>query len=622
MANRQPVSGAPLVDAGLPKPEVAVVAQPVESFRTPQVDQQAAQLIDALSRVAPALGALGEIVQTNSNEKNRQAGLDTAAKLYAEGKKYGDEVRAGRMPANKSPFFMAGLREQEGRLQADRFYFDFLSAYGNSEEMQTTTDPAAFDNFQRQFYTKWQQDHATDLTQQDPYFLRGFASKADAAIGDVQREFASSLPNRALKTGGDAHFQEVFNSILTEVGRHSTRAALSQAITAHNDDALARGLPGAVANKSTIDAVVGAAKALHDVSILDLLDPTNPDSIKSGPANARSTLGSTRYAVKVLQGDENQAGAYEQIAGEVQTRQNRDWTTEQHEQANGVDNVLRQVNARLSASQDPYNVDLSDLKDQMNRIDPSKVALVTAIQQGAVEGKDNSDNPQVVRDLYRRVFDPDNGENYTSYTDAAAALQHRDVSRSSYTTLLGLIADRESRNARGESDPLKNVMKTETERLFADEYGANPGTEVRWRQGQMVAEMIHRYLVYRQGEGKGKTEDQVRTWIHQTIDENAPYFFGDVLQGNNGYGSVPRARIDSAKPSPSSQAAPQPVDPKKQLVTDSAVIRNITAEVAQVEAHRRSGFSSRTIEVLRRNGIPPKLAAIKAFLQAQTPLLH
>ena len=617
MANRQPVSGAPLVDAGLPKPEVAVVAQPVESYRTPQVDQQAAQLIDALSRVAPALGALGEIVQTNSNEKNRQAGLDTAAKLYAEGKKYADEVRAGRLPANKSPFFMAGLREQEGRLQADRFYFDFLSAYGNSEEMQTTTDPAAFDNFQRQFFTQWQQDHATDLTQQDPYFLRGFATKADAAISDVQQDFARSLPGRALKTGGDAHFQELYNAILAEQGRHSTREQLINAITAHNDAATARGLPGSVVNKATVDAIVGVAKALHDTSILDLLDPRT--GVQSGPPGARATLGSTRYASKVLNGDENQPGAYDQIAGEAQTRKSRDWTNQEHEQTTQVEDILREVNARLSSSKDPFNVDLSDLKDRMNRADPTKVSLIDAISQGAVQAVDNTDNPQIVRDLYRRVFDPDQGENYTSYADAAAALQQRGISKPSYTTLLGLIADRDSRDARGERDPLKAVVQKETERLFANEYGANPDDEVRWRQGQMVAEMIHRYLLYRQGEGKNKTEDQVRTWIHQTLDENAPYFFGQSLTG---FGDIPRARIDSAKPTPPPPAGPQPVDPKKQLVTDSSVIRSIAAEAEQYERGRRSGFSSRTIEVLRRNGIPPKLDAVKAFLQAQIPLLH
>lgn len=619
MANRQPVSGAPLVDAGLPKPEVAVVAQPVESFRTPAVDQQAAQLLDALSRVAPALGDLGALVQTQSNEKNRQAGLDTANKLYAEGKKYGDEVRAGRLPANKSPFFMAGLREQEGRLQADRFYFDFLSAYGNSEEMQTTTDPAAFDNFQRNFYADWQKQNG-DPSQNDPYFLRGFATKADAAIADVQQDFARSLPGRAVKTGGDAFFQEVYNAALMEQGRHSTREAFIAAITQHADAAIARGLPGTVVNKATVDAIVGVAKALHDTSILDLLDPRT--GIQVGPPNARASLGSTRYASKVLNGDENQPGAYDQIAGEAQTRKSRDWVNQEHEQNTTVESILREVNDRLAGSKDPFNVDLSDLKDRMNVADPTKVSLIDAISQGAVQAVDNTDNPQIVRDLYRRVFDPDSGENYTSYSDAAAALQQRSISKASYTTLLGLIADRDSRNARGESDPLKNVAKNETDLMFANEYGANPDDEIRWRQGQAEAEVIHRYLLYRQAEGKNKTEDQVRQWIRQTVDEVAPTFFGD---SQTGFKDIPRARFDSAganKPVQSPNPGPQNVDPAKHLVTDSSVIRSIVAELAQVEAGRRSGFSSRTIEVLRRNGIPPKRDAIRAFLQSQQPLLH
>jgi len=268
-------------------------------------------------------------------------------------------------------------------------------------------------------------------------------------------------------------------------------------------------------------------------------------------------------------------------------------------------------------SADPHTVDISDLKDQMNTADPSKVSMLIQMQTNFSQGE-LTDAPLEVAHLFRNLYDPADGDHYTTMADAAALLSLGHISRETYSTLTNAIKARDDNNASGVSDPLKTFGIKQMQSMFESEYGADPGDEVRQRSAEAVDEFVHQYLLYRASpEGKKANEDQVRTWINNKRAEIAPHF----LIEPETFKQVPRARIEG-EPAPGKPAGPQPVDPAKQPVADAQTIRRIAAEFAEKQAGRRAGYSAQTISILRRYIAAPDSASVQTFITQQLKLIH
>src|ERR1043166_7835872 len=167
------------VDSGIPQPELRPAASPIDTFVHTDAGQQTEQLAQGLAQLSPALGRFSDVLTEKQAQADYEAGSQKARELSQSAKSFKDAIQAGKITPNQSPWFMAGLKEQFGRLAADRMNFEFLTAAAQDENLQTTTNPADFDAFYSKFLGQWQQNNL-DPDSRDRFFEKGFGSKSDA----------------------------------------------------------------------------------------------------------------------------------------------------------------------------------------------------------------------------------------------------------------------------------------------------------------------------------------------------------------------------------------------------------------------------------------------------------
>src|ERR1041385_4497116 len=132
------------VDSGISAPALKPAASPVETFVQPNAGKQVEQLAQGLATLAPSLGHLSDVLSQRKSEADFSAGQQKARELAQNAKDFKEAIRQGKITPNQSPWFMAGLREQFGRLAADRMNFEMLTAAGEEGHFQTTTHPDGF----------------------------------------------------------------------------------------------------------------------------------------------------------------------------------------------------------------------------------------------------------------------------------------------------------------------------------------------------------------------------------------------------------------------------------------------------------------------------------------------
>src|ERR1051325_3444751 len=273
------------VDSGISAPALKPAASPVETFVQPNAGKQVEQLAQGLAMRVLSLVHLSDVLSQRKSEADFSAGQQKARELAQNAKDFKEAIRQGKITPNQSPWFMAGLREQFGRLAADRMNFEMLSAAAQDDTLQSSVNPADFDSFVQKFTQQWQHDNLNE-GDRDLHFEQGFGSKADAYVADAQREFAAQLAGRVVKFAGDGHFSEVINNVMTEWGRHTSPEQIGAGITDLNDAAIARGMSGDLVNQMTVDAVIAVAKRTNDSSLLGLLD-----HIRSGKQDSKGNRG-------------------------------------------------------------------------------------------------------------------------------------------------------------------------------------------------------------------------------------------------------------------------------------------------------------------------------------------
>jgi len=586
------------VDSGIGPAGLRPVASPVDTFVPQTADaHQLEQLAQGLAALSPALGRFSDVLAKRTAEEQFEAGKKRARELTESAKSFRDAIRDGKITPDQSPWFMAGLREQFGRLAADRMNFDFQTALAKDEKMQSTTEAADFDAFYQSFATGWMKDNL-DEGDRNAQFEQGFGNRADAYLADNQRQFASQLAGRVVKFAGDGHFSEVFNSIRTELGRGTSLDTLGAAITAMNDEAVAKGLNGRLVNERTVEAVVAAARRLNDTSILGLLD-----TIQSGPLDGkRSALSATRTGAAAVEEAEND------IAQENQVAMNREHQRAEQAKDQAVEGIFGQAVQLLDQANDPHNVDLKPLRQMMQQIAPEKVPLMLQLQD-AWSDRTLADDPLQVASAFRRVYTPHAGEHYTSLEEASALLANREMSVPTWRSLVNEIQsrDNEGGTSRFEKDPLLKAAQRQIRAMFVSELGIE-GPEMRLKAEEAVDEFTMRYIRWRRGSGKDMNEEQVRTWMHDTRNE--------VFKSKSGasnlrdFDRIPQANLRPTRP-----------DYTKQLVTDPSNLRLLEEEVERVLQNGRGGFSPQSISVLQYAGIAPDVNAVRDFIRVQRGFL-
>jgi len=583
------------VDSPTGPARLATPASPVDTFAPDTASaQKLDQLAQGLSTLSPALGRLSDTLAERQAASDQQAGAQKARELAASAKSFKEAVDAGRLLPSQSPWFMAGLREQFGRLAADHQAADFTVAMAKDPNMQSTTNPEDFDKFYSQFSQQWSQQNLGDSDTQDPHFIKGFGARSDAYLVDARQQFSSQLAGRVVRVAGDQQFSEALNSILTELGRGTSQEAIGQSLTQLNDEAVARGVDGTLVNQMTSEAIIQAAKRLGDQNVLGLLD-----QVHSGPALAtgtRATLGTTRF------GADARDKAIDDIGAENQARANRQYQIEERGKAQAVDAIFTQATQALEAADDPHNADLSTYRAQLETVAPEKVPMLFQMQD-AWNSHELKDDPTVVASLFRRIYTQDPGEAPTSIEDASAVLADRKMSIPTYREMVNDIQQRQEHGSPIDRDPLLKQGQQQVKSMFVSEFGFDT-PDMRRRAEEAVDEFTMRYIRWRTGPGKDATEEQARTWIH---DARTSVFASKSSASDlRDFKKIPQANLGPSVP-----------DASKQLVTDPSNIRLVQQEFDEIVSRKRSQFSSSAIQVLNYAGIRPTAADVKEFLQNQ-----
>lgn len=588
------------VDSPVGAAALRPAAAPVDTFVQTAEGKSLEQLAQGLAALSPALGRFSDVLSQRKAEGDFAAGTKKARELSESAKTFKEAIKNGLITPNQSPWFMAGLREQFGRLAADRMNFEMLTTMANDETMQTSTNASDFDAFAQNFTQQWQENNL-DPGNRDLHFEKGFGSKADAYLADAQRTFAAQLAGRVVKYAGDGHFSEVLNNVMAEWGRHATPETIGASITELNDAAVARGMGGDLVNKMTIDAVISAAKRTNDPEMLNLLDHIM--SNKADSKGKRPSLSSITYGAKALYGDENSPGAFVEIAAENQTRNSREHAAAELKKTQAVEGLL--TNAWQALDKTNGQADLKVVRDQMMSVAPEKVSMLYEMQN-AWNDHTLRDEPLEAASAFRRVFTVNPGESYTTLEDAAAMLANRQLSIPTYRQLVNDIQERDKEGNRFEKDNMLKSAQSQIRRMFGVEFGGTGEMPNANRLAEeAVDEFSMRYIRWRSGPGKDADEKTVRTWIH---DARLEVFSSKTnADASKDFEQVPHANM-----------GPQPPNPDEMLVTDPTNLDLLETELGEIINHQgRNGFSPQAISVLQYAGIAPTAEAVQEFLKKQ-----
>jgi uncharacterized protein YcbK (DUF882 family) len=584
-------------NTGLPTPALQPVASPTNSFEHTTSGQQLDQLARGLATLSPAVARYSDTLAEQKANNDFAEGQRKAKELADSAKEFKDAIRKGQITPDKSPWFMAGLREQFGRLAADRMNQALVVAVANDEQLQSTTNVADYDAFASKFLGDWQ-DQNVDPKDRDGQFDKGFGSKAEAYIADSGRQFASQLAGRVVKHAGNAHFSEVMNEVINERGRHVTNETIGASISALNDAAIARGVGGQLVNDMTVEAITAAAKRMNDPTILEIAD-----HVMSGPAGkgGRTSLSTTRTGSAAIEEAENQ------IASENQARINREYQATQQERDKNVDTILGAAVTALEGTDNPHAVDLKTFREQMTKVSPEKVNLLYQLQD-AWSDRTLVDDPLQVASAFRRIYTPNAGESYTTMEEAAAMVANRQMGKDSYRAIVNEMQQREANGGKSpfEHDPLFKGAQRQVRAMFTSEFGFE-GPQKRQLAEEAVDEFSMRYIRWRSGPGKDASEAEARTFIHDTRLE--------VFRAKSGVSEV--RDLDKL---PEANLGPTTPDPNKRLITDPSNIHMLEDELDQIEGHKKNGFSAQALDVLAYAGLltlPPDLKAIRALIKVQ-----
>lgn len=578
------------VDSGIPTPVLKPAAAPVDTFVQPAAGKDLEQLAQGLAQLSPALGRFSDVIAKQTADADFSKGQQKARDLAQSATSFRDAIRSGAIMPSESPWFMAGLHEQFGRLAADRMNFDLMNAMTQDENLQTTTDPADFDKFLTQFTGQWQKDNL-DATQRDSHFDQGFGAKSDAYIADAQRTFASQLGSRVQHFAGDGHFSEVMNTILTESGRHTSPDQIALDISGLMDRAVnGMGSSGELINQRTVDAVVATAKRLNDSSILDLLDHIQTG--KADKSGNRPSLATTKYGADAS----DQAG--QDIATENAQRQSAVWAAHQHAKEQATSSVF---NDFVSGA--------ANMGAAISRLtalgDGDKVTTLYQIGD-AMRDHTYVDDPRTVASLFRRIHSVDSGETYTTVDEASRALAQKSITAQTYRSV---VSDLDERERNGGVDPLEHDGlfkrgRTELYQLFVDEFGTNT-QQTRFRGGNARDQFYMDYVNYRHGQGKDATAQQSEQWL---IEEKRVLFARFADKTN--FGEAGQA------PAPTG-GGPLLPNPAKEPLALPSDIEALAQEWTDVTRGRRNSLSARSMFILQYSGVHAEPNAISEFINQQ-----
>ena len=538
---RSQSTGAPLVGTGIQSPGVSVVAQPVDTFVRPAVNTQAEQLAQALGRLSPALGELGNTLQEKENVQQTEAGRVRAAELARAGKDYATEVRAGRLPANNSPFFMAGLHEVQGQNLADRFASDFQVAMDADASLKTSTNLQDFRTFSSRFTSAWAKEHGLDTA--DTRLLTGFSGKANAWIANYEHAFAAGLAGKSQQQMAEAVYTQIRTHVMSELRRGTSIDAIAADFTSQFKFWTGLGANGRTLNQTQFTAALSAADELSKSSsasdriaamrVLDVLR-----KVPGGPSGA-GALPDQPWAAQTW------AQALNSVADNVAQGDIR--ASQAHQAEVLAQGDLIQKDMIAFRSQNRYG-SVQDFITRMNVVDPDRVDSLLSLDSAMQAGPYQSN-----RRLYEHLFHAIWNNGNVTQQSIANSVHQGGLTIADGEDLIGQFTT--SREAREGKSPLNDTALTrvlsQIPRLFTQTLPGANGSFFQAENGEAIsavsATLQYDYYNWRTLDPKGQaaTASEQIVWLNTHLDllgqtHRGPYAQPGTL---NPIGTVGPARL-------------------------------------------------------------------------------
>jgi hypothetical protein len=584
------------VGSGLPQVGLETTARPIDTFEHPKAEQGMAKLAAGLSELAPALSRYSGHLAEKNNKKDLAAGIKKARELQEQNISYRKAIKDGLLPANQSPFFMAGLREQFGRISADKWESDLRVAIAKDEKLQDTDNIEDFDAFVADHRNRWMEKNVGGENR-DRHFDIGFGDRADAYYANSRRQFSAELAERVVNQSNEAHFAEVKKSVEFEWYSGARPQDIAASLQRLNDDLYNQGRGGRQLNLTTVRAVIAAAEKNNDLSILSVLD-----HVRGGPQG--SLLADTSYGSPLI------LEAKRRIASEVQAQMNRDRDNTVHEKREGVEALYAELDELLEKAPDPSSVDLKEWTARMREIDPTSVPVLYGLRESYTT-RNGAGDPEITGQAWEEFW-----KGTLTKQRVFELRGSGDISLSTFNSLQEQFDLRARRNESGPpssgdwlNDRLLNNLRQMTRNRFTTEYGSS-SQDARDRATRGEQEAIAQYLIWR-AKNPTSTPAEEATFINTVVDD-AFQKFGEATDVRK-YGQLPEVTPLFS--------GPQPPDWTKVRLADDNLLNQMEQEIRDRYLMRRSSLSDTVVSVLQQADLDlsnPK--ALDDFFRVQRSL--
>ena len=179
-------------DEGIPKPQIDVTAQPVDTYVKPVSASASAlgQLAGSLKSLNPALGQIEEKFKQQAVEQGQTAGAEAFAQTKGD---YATAVKQGLLPTVFNPFARMSARETFGHLAAEKSRSDMWSDKDFLTAMNGATTMQQFDSAVSTYQNKWEGQNLGHDSHSDPLFQHAFQELRSGRLADDRQKFTEKV---------------------------------------------------------------------------------------------------------------------------------------------------------------------------------------------------------------------------------------------------------------------------------------------------------------------------------------------------------------------------------------------------------------------------------------------
>jgi hypothetical protein len=520
------------VDSGLRAPVTRPSASPVDTFVNPGANPLE-RLAQGLAEVSPAIGRFSSVLADRLAAEETQKGEIARRKAHEQGLTLAEAQRKGDIPAQSNPWFMAGLKEQDGRVSADTWHTDLIVALSKDQDMQTTTDIGAFDTFVNKYREGWLKEKVGEG--RDQHFEVGFGHRSDAYLDEERRKFASKIEGRLKDKSDDLHFMEIKKHVRDSLSAGADLTEIAGAIDVLNDSGIRQGRDKGALNRTTVEAVAAAAVEFDDPTLghkaLDLLT-----QVKAGSG----AVGDTKYGSETVQ------KARKEIDEKAWTTNQRRIAAEKQEREVRTRDILG--GAVKALSEDP-NASLKGFVNAAQEADlPELIPDLANLQRNSNLLEYKTDE-NIKRDLYSRIWTIADGEQgYVTEQTIVATLRRQSLTTEDANWLIDqLKKSREARVGKGKEIFDDYNFRQELSNFparFADIWGNIGGAD---GDKKALAEATFRqkwFELHASGEAQKMSEKDKITWLSDTASSVVGRQRGIE---NKQFGKVPAPQLTPTK---------------------------------------------------------------------------